>query len=366
MSSRGAILGALVLALTGTLPVLGTTPASAAGASPSPVEEANRAWREARAQLAQTESAQRTLEQRIARLKRQVAQEGQPSSELDQLLIQSVSAEKRLSARRTTESTARQRLIRAVRTRIRDIDREIRVLVPQMKAGTLARRQGAARRIRALTGERGKLRNRLRPLASRRSPRPQAWSRYEVAIEPLDGPRELNEKADFVEDTRDKLDKKRRALTELIRQARQEREVARAARDFARDVGLFDEESRSTRVTRPGAGQVESAGVGNQSDTPPDQSGNPATPTFDGRERDQPTTPPPGTVTVPLVPREISPDVLINLRVDDLADDPNVDLATLQRLEQELSELDAFLRKRANTIRSRAKKLERDEGARRR
>lgn len=365
LARHAAIVWSFALVLTSLHPALPPAcgPRWAAGAPPGApeIDAADRAWRRAQERLRATEATQSELEDRIATLKRRDNEDVHAMSpELERLLVRSVAAEDRLASLRARASAARRELSDALRARIRAIDQAIQAQVPRLKSGPLDGRQTAARAIRTLSRQRDRLRARLGDLSATGSSPRRAWSRYEVAIEPLDGPRELHEKADFVEDTRDKLTKKRRALRALIREARQQREVAKAARDFARDIGLFDEESRSTRVGRRGAAGAlsevpESAGGG----TPP--SGQPPP------RMDPPPPPRSGNgAPAPVVPREISPDVLINLRVENLADDPRVDLNTLRRLERELSELDVFLRKRVRTIRRRAEELEEHEGTERR
>lgn len=370
MFLRCAIVGGLALVAS----VAHATP----GVEPEEVRAADRAWQKANASLRTTERAQKSLEDRIARLKRENARNRRPTSpELEAHLVRSVTAERKLSQLRNREAQAWRRLADVAQQRIRRVDRQIRALVPKLKTGPLAERRRAARTIRGLTTERDTLRGRLSRRTSQESDR-RTWAEYEVEIEPLDGPAELNDKADFVEDTRDKLAKKRQALAVLIREARQEREVARAAQAFARDVRLFDEESRGTRVGRSGSGPTARQNV---ADDAPEADAPLAAPPGAGFDNENPgnrggedpttsppppSTPAPSSPVTPVFPREISPDVLINLRVGDLADNPEIDLTTLRRLERELAQLDGFLRKRARKIRSRAKELEHSEGMKRR
>ncbi|MEO1335690.1 MAG: hypothetical protein AAFV29_08595 [Myxococcota bacterium] len=296
---------------------------------------------------------QRTLEQRISDLKRS----GQRGPALDRLLKQSVNAEAVLDQQRRTLRQAESALASELSKGIRAIDVEIRRFVPDLKQGPMSSRKQAARRINELRALRHMLRADSAKLANARK-RARAWAQYRVQFNISDGPSELSEKADFVEDTRDKVNRKRLALITLLSEARQERQIAQAAQDFRTDITLFDEETRQGRVlrqNRTAAGNVNRADSENlppspsPGQTPVDLSDQPPS---GGAQFSQHTTDP--------MLRAINPDVLINLRVEDVAAGA-LDVATLQRYVEDLQALERFLSGQAESLRQRAQSLEADE-----
>ena len=356
--------------------------------------------RTARRAVEQTQSNQATLEHRITALKRLAADNRlSDRSELERLLRESVAADRALADRRRAVTGASDDLTRWARRTIREIDVEVKRRVPDMKRGSINSRKNAARRIAALM----KLRKEL-DAASRRRPTTSAtvsWAKYvDVKIDPLDGPTELAEKADFLEDTRDKYDKKRRAILQLLAQAKRENEIRRAAGEFRDDRSIFDDESRSVRVPRttgalasatndksgqdaeaaldaPAFQAAETPGGQRNSDpSPPPETGvlqGPTT-TDDTAAR----TPPPAAEPQPApsptptrtaatpapaegpAVRGVDAQRLIGLRIEELGNQ-NLDPATLKRLLAELYALDKHLAAQAKTMRQRAEALEADE-----
>lgn len=342
-------------------------------------------WRQAGIRVARIRTRASELAGRIDTLKRSKRQPG----ELQRLLEVSLAAESTLERALAAQSAARDDVERTVRIGVSRIDSEIRALVPQLKTGPIVDRRAAARRINELRGSRTALRRALTTLEAEVGRSPRDWSRYQVRVEPLDGPVELAEKADFVEDTRDKLAKKRRAIAKLLQEAKEERQIARAARDFDTYVRIFDEEARSDRVTRRqrgneialaanepgatrgGADPVEDSateafsnnGRGteapNITDGPPNVGNSADDKLGSGQTPTGPTVNTPDTSAAP-VARDINADVLINLRVSQLAAQ-DLDLPTLLRLVEELEDLDEYLADQASSIRKRARALEADE-----
>lgn len=394
MSARFAII-ALALGLTvAPAGLRAATPSASVQTLVATAEQRLHTWRAATLAVAQSRVRQSELARRIDALKR----EGRGGAELQRLLEASVVADRGLEAALSKAAEARADVERAIQAGVARVDREIRALVPKLKAGPIGERRAAARRINALRAERQRLREAASALDAARARPKRDWARYEVEVEPLDGPAELEEKADFVEDTRDKLAKKRRAIAQLLEEAKQEQRIARAARDFDTYVSAFDEETRTERVIRGGAanGPQAAGDLAGAPETPSRGSGSPTTdaPNFgnDGRGGGvDPATPPMNesgndgfsqtpdasdklgvgqtpsgpTVGTPSaspspVGRDINADVLINLRVSELAAQ-DLDLATLLRLVEELEQLDGYLADQASTIRARAKTLEADE-----
>lgn len=388
------VMGLLALAVASApAPVLADT---------LPLAELQRTARDKRAVLDHAEKAvattheqQATLEHRIDALKRLEADNRLPNrGELERLLRRSVEAEQNLTERQRAVDVAHDELVRWARRTTRRIDAEVKRRVPDMKRGALAQRREAARDIQRLLT----FRKELETLGRRDDAGAEKWSQYvDVKIDPLDGPAELADKADFVEDTRDKFERKRAAIRTLLDDAKRERAIQRAASEFRSDLSLFDEESRSVRVPRTGASAsaertaVESPQSNDDGRFSAPPSSDPASPTTPqngaaapapgfqnvdesvrtdlGAEapRDSVTvgaTAPRPTVTesapTPTIVRGLDAQSLITLRVEDL-DRQNLTPATLRKLIAELDELDRHLAAQAERLRKRARALEADE-----
>lgn len=348
--------------------------------------------------VTKTQADQATLEHRITALKRLAAENRLTDrSELERLLRESVAANRVLDARRAEAKKARADLTRWARDTIRNIDAEVKQRAPDMKRGSLANRKKAARHIGALMKLRKELQASLRAPAAPTAP--TNWSKYvDVKIDPLDGPTELGEKADFIEDTRDKYEKKRRAILRLLSDAKREAEIRRAAAEFRDDRSIFDDDSRSVRVQRSA---VASAGGQNRATTTAETADQPASfnaqagtnqqqtsndvplnglaspPTDDSTARE--SSPPPAadpstkvgggtaapTAATPTpaanpATRTVDAQTLIGLKIDQLGAS-DLDPATLQRLLKELTQLDKHLADQAKKMRDRAAALESDE-----
>ncbi len=324
----------------------------------APVRAARQRYRAASDRVARLRAEQSALEQQIAAFKKSGAQ---PQA-LDRLLKRSVDAEAIFEAARSDLAQTEAILAAAFNAAVRSVDQRIRAWVPSLKKGPLSDRRQAAARINELRGLRQQLRNESAALARARR-REKAWAKYRVRFDIRDGPSELSEKADFVEDTRDKVMRKRRALVKLLAEARDERRIAQAAQDFRTDITLFDEETRQGRVLRqsrgsqsgpePGveSGSGQSPGSPNAQDSPPDND------SFVGRG-DNPS--PAATSLRPGGLRDINPEVLLNLRVEDLAAGA-LDVTTLQAYVADLRALERFLSGQAETLRKRANTLEASE-----
>ena len=349
------------------------TPAVAAPSSVDPgaleasVSAAQQAHVAAASHLEGLRREQAGLEDQITALKKS----GQRGPALERLLGRSIDAVQAFDAAQTELDDAARALEGALRDAIAAIDREITRKKPAMQRGSLTDRRKAAYAIKALRTLRKQFRAEFAAL-TRSADRRKAWAQYAVKFNAQDGPTELIEKADFVEDTRDKIVRKRRALIRLLAEAQQERELAQAAKDFRTDVTLFDEETRQGRVLRQSRASVASVSADGSdtptADAPPslsgDNGGDPSE--FEGARDDQgavpPTSgPPPASLqAAPAALRDINPDVLINLRVDDLAAGA-LDAATLERYVSDLRALERFLSGQAETLRKRADTLEADE-----
>ncbi len=329
------------------------------------------------------------LAHRITALKR--LRRGEASAPLTELLERSVAAEKDLSARTAARDAAKAEVERRVGSAVQLIDEHIRGLRPRLKSTEGAERTTVALRLKSLLADREAARAALGRVGSERST-PQAWAQYEVKVEALDGPADLREKADFVEDTRDKLKKKRQALERMVADARQAREIARAAVNFRTEVGLFDEQTRTGRVAKSESAQLAGARSGGDAtlaETAPQgpnkAATDPETPTVGlvappapatdgptdrtnefsniddgsgGTTAPAPAPVAPAPSAVPL-PRSVDPAAVLNLDVRALG--AGKDMASMEAMLAELVKLDQMLGAQASQIRRRAQALEADE-----
>ncbi len=343
-------------------------------AAPAEADTAAR-WGErlerAEAQVDETLQAQEALRTEI-RARKAAGQ----TQQLQALLLRSLRAEEALLEALTELRQTREAARAGLQAHLKDIDGRIRRLVPALEAGPMASRRKAARQIQALRRVRSRVQDVLRRAEPPANPVVPA-AVWDVEEEPLDGPEELREKADFVEDARDRLVAERQRLQAALQRARQEAEIRRAARDLATDVALFDEEARTARVNRGDGsdGELSVVGSGNGRDMPiqdesgavsdPPVTGNgsavdgPEDPRFDlGTDRN----PNPGSgAELPgwAQLREVTPTVLLNLE----AGGPVSGLSPgqLQRLTRNLKALDQLLAERALLLRRKARELEERE-----
>lgn len=339
--------------------------------------------------LENTRSDAEALEHRIAALKRLRAKGATAGdAELASLLRESVASDASLREGTKAVEARDADVRRAVVEAFAAIDARIKELKPRLYQGELESRRTIARNIEELLSlrkELGRVITRLRATSSV----PGQWSQYQVKIDPLDGPQELGEKADFVDDTRDRFQKKLEQLRALIKDAREEQDLSHAASAFQTDTRIFDEEDRSggrvsknrpTTDTRSGGGdetlqQPNSPApqdpaqepANGFAESPADIADGPADKgTIRGDGSQSAIQPPSSAVTTgggsetSLSSKQIDPNMLLNLRVESLAGGA-ADLSTLEAWARDLERLDGFLKARANELRKRGKQLEADE-----
>lgn len=199
----------------------------------------------AKDEVARLAASQRRLAKEIDQLKRRSG----PSAELTRLLQASVEAQAALERADDERRRAAKAYARAVRRRISAIDEEMRSQLAGLRTGALETRREVARLLKALHEERRVLSATLAEL----TPVPKnarRWASFRITVDPLDGPQELQEKADFLEDARDKLRKKATEIAALVVASKRSRRLQEAANRFRMETGLFDEELRPERVTR--------------------------------------------------------------------------------------------------------------------
>lgn len=349
------------------------------------VEVAIEAWRAADQKLAQMRADQEELAHRIAALKRlREEQRFSQNATLERLLQESVAADEQLTAQARLRDARSVEIDRRIVAADRLINEQYKLLRPGLTSGTDQQKAATARKMKSLQ----KMQSDVRAMKSRlggENGAPKEWKKYEVPIDPLDGPGDLREKADFLEDTRDKLRKKIEAAQRRLAETREQNEIARAAQNFSKDVSLFDERSRSSRVPRGannrGAAEVAVlSGDDKNADGAPNGATNPTAPpptepsqgftdTREATSEDRNTAGAPGpTPLAPSVgvgisggqlPKQLDPQTLLNLNVKDL--EANGDVGSLETLLSSLKELDKYLEGRASSIRQRAQRLEQDE-----
>lgn len=399
-----AALAALAAVVLGSVPAAAVdSPSSAATQS---VGRAVSQWETATARQLETRAQSDSLAHRISALKRLKSRGPLGSgSELEALLRESVAADAALKASDRAVEESASSVRKDVSAAVVALDEEIRSLAPRLKQGSIEEKRIAARQINELRERRRAMKDVLSRLQASNAV-PQEWSRYAVEIAPLDGPSELSEKADFVEDTRDKLKKKRDEIARLITQAREEQALLKAGSDFRTDARHFDEEARlARRVPRAGdralGGTLQNkdtahpeaaparsaadrggpasmpppggptAAAGTQPGTMSDPQSPPATGGAFGaaggadptRSTTPPSTPAAGTLPPPragLTSNALDPSALLNLKVETL-EGGSTDLATLQSFATNLDQLERFLAARAAEIRRRAAQLKADE-----
>jgi len=389
---RVALTAALALtAVTGTNAQASEIPA--VDRALTSIETSARAYDIAKGDLAAARAASDELAHRITALKRLHARGSDDA--LAQLLTRSVAAEEQITARTAARDARRKSLEKSVADTVQLIDDQIRVLKPDLKSADAARRALIAKQLKGLMADRDVARAALARTTAGERVVPKAWAQYEVKVEALDGPSDLREKADFVEDTRDKLKKKREAVQRLLDDARQEREVARATVNFRTEVGLFDEQSRTGRVAKSTdrAGTLaettvsdkHAAGGANETAPPPAPTGQDPTNGFAASPAEGPAqrgsadntdavpvvplaaapalstvTGVTGVVSAPL-PKSVDPNSLLNFDVRALG--TNIDVASMEALLKDLQSLESYLGERATVIRRRAQTLEADEAS---
>lgn len=189
-------------------------------------------------------------------------------------------------------------------------------------------------------------------------------------IDPLDGPREIEEKADLLKDSEEKIRRRIREIARVIDRLKKRAKLRRISRRVDRDEGLYGEDTSRHRITR----------------LRPGSNPNRSTPTDDGVTQDADTlgtnsgyaTPAPGAAepswesghsarTYAVLLKEVlSPAALASLRKASQSNDPEVRLKALQRVQQELRRAAARLRKKSTRYRQKARELRQKERSRRR
>lgn len=208
---------------------------------------------EARAQrLDATRRANTELADRIAELKqRRSHKDYSVDAELSRLLRKSVDSEQATTGARNALEEARAEVARTALDVSSAIRREIASLRPHLTSGPAPERREAAARILALRKTRteiGVIVDRLEHREASNQSAPLV-----VSADPLDGPSDLLEKAEWVEFTRTKLLKKIAEIKQKAEEAERTRQMEQDFLAFQTDTTHFDERLHAERVVRQSA-----------------------------------------------------------------------------------------------------------------
>lgn len=319
--------------------------AAPASRTPAQLERLNKAF----TRLIRHTSQHARLLQRLQRYQRTIrTTRARPSGpardyKLRRLLAGARSLAKRLSAADKRVARARADVAAARKLLIRSLAR--------LKKA----QQGRARRALAQTRVRGRL-TVLRITRTR--------------LHPLDGPREISEKADLLKDSEEKIRKRLAEIDRVIVRLGKRQKLRRIARGVDRYAGLFGEDTSRRRVTRIRPARPVGAAEG---------PGTPADGLQATNDMDAGYTNPSATYgddtssrgvssgTYAVVLKELlTSATLAALRKAGRSSDPRVRLAALQKARAELKRAMAQLRSKARRYRAKAAQLRKREQQRRR
>ncbi len=194
-----------------------------------------------------------------------------------------------------------------------------------------------------------------------------------VAADPLDGPRELKEKADFLRDSEDKLKREVHRLSSRIDDVERRRHLrervgavdddmfgeAASNRKFARLSSTAASQNAKTSDSNPsaslGGGMAATPTVGGVSGTTPNSNnnfGNTPAPATPGGERSSDTA---------VLRNLVDPSTLDELRRADGGDDLDRQVRALKKAQGELEGMAAELERRAKSLSTRADELKRQK-----
>jgi len=195
--------------------------------------------------------------------------------------------------------------------------------------------------------------------------------------DPLDGPRELREKADLLRDSGDKLRREARRLAGRIDGVERRRRLRERAN--ALDEDMFGEATSSRRITRTGGSALAGAssrGANDQANAegspsvpaPPGGTDSIPSPNFgsDSPTMGSPTNGPgigssPRTAEATVLRNLVDPATLAELRRADAIDDVDRQTRALKKAQAELETLAAELERRAKALDGRAEAIKRQK-----
>lgn len=255
------------------------------------VSEVQHAWSTARNRVHTLNQKHKAIGQKILSL-RQVHTDQHP--QVTTALRQSVLIQTQLEAANRNLRAHEGRLAQLIQKRVHEIDQKMLKQAPGLKAGSLSKRKAVAKAISRLREERRGHQTTLRNLREPVNPSKtwRALLNKDPTSSSLSG---LQERADFLEDTRDKLLAKRKQLAALLEVSERRMAVAQAEYSFAIEASLFDEQTRVGRVLRNTYGQSD-ANVDSGSNTGGNDSGGDSEPGGDSNHNGGGN---PGTISDP-------------------------------------------------------------------
>ncbi|MCB9655601.1 MAG: hypothetical protein H6729_15875 [Deltaproteobacteria bacterium] len=269
-------LGANASSFPAASPASSTSSAPSDPSDPSGVEAkkealttALRAFEAKTQHLDATRRANTELADRIAELKqRRSHKDYSVDAELSRLLRKSVDSEQATTGARNALEEARAEVARTALDVSSAIRREIASLRPHLTSGPAPERREAAARILALRKTRteiGVIVDRLEHREASNQSAPLV-----VSADPLDGPSDLLEKAEWVEFTRTKLLKKIAEIKQKAEEAERTRQMEQDFLAFQTDTTHFDERLHAERVVRQSSAPSSAVLVRQGDSTPPE------------------------------------------------------------------------------------------------
>lgn len=269
--------------------------------------------------------------------------------------------------RRSIRDTRRQEAGPARDFKLRRLLAEAQALAKQISAldVELARhqealeeaRQSLLRLLAELQGaQREKVQQELARTRQSKDGRPAVLKVARPLIHPLDGPREIEEKADVLRDSEDKIRKRIEEIDRALTNMAERRRLRSISQRLDRYTGIFNEDSSSRRVTRirPSKIVAPAEGAPNPAGEMDTQGGYAPADDFAGSGVGRTVTS--GTYAVVL--RELlTPATLHALRKAGESGDPEARIRALRKAREELQKAAADLRSRSQTYRERARQL---------
>lgn len=258
---------------------------------------------------------------------------------------------------------------RALAKRLSTTDKQLRRALTNLTAARAGLIQAMTRLKKS---QQSRVRRALSQTAGRAHGKLTVLRIAKTKLHPLDGPRQINEKADLLKDSEEKIRKRLKEIDQVITRIGKRQKLRRIARGVDRYSGLFGEDTSRRRVTRirpskapagaadPGA---PAEGLQNSSDMDGGYTGNPNS-TFgdDSSSRGGASS-----STYAVVLKELlTPATLAALRKAGRSSDPRVRLRALRKARAELHRAIAKLKAKARRYRAKAKRLRQSEQRRRR
>ncbi len=233
-----AILGILSLLATS---LLFTDNASAQAA----VDQARTAWEQTADRVTHLSDELALVVAQVDTLKQ--AEPPQPEL-LAETLRRSILIQAELEAADGDRRDATSRYQTLLTASVQKLDQTMLALVPALKVGPHSERRRTAQRMLRLRKDRIKKATILRSLTA--STGNERWATFARTLPPAHTPEELEARADFLEDARDKLVSKQTAVLALLRTSQRRQTLEETTYTFLSETSLFDEQTRIGRVLR--------------------------------------------------------------------------------------------------------------------